>query len=143
MPEIFKHRFSSTIPDRFCDQVWSTTWLPVRLSSVPSMERKRFKPSESLAPQFRDHAKQWKRDVAYISSSTIRHKNKHYQAIIKLGKDVIPLILKELEKGPSDWFFALHRITGEDPISEKDIGDFRKMADQWLDWGTRNGYLSK
>jgi len=39
-----------------------------------------------------------------------------YQRIIGLGPRVVPLILARLEKKPDHWFWALHAITGAEPV---------------------------
>ena len=143
MTEIYFHAFSSTTPNGFCKLSWLTTRPVLRSSEVNSMAREGLNRTRDLNSLFHDHAKHWKREVAYISSSTLRHKNEHYQAIIKMGLNAVPLILKVLEKAPADWFFALHEITGEDPVDEVDFGDFRKMSDKWLTWGRQRGYLRK
>jgi len=143
MSEIIYDTFSSTTHDGFYSPTWSVTSSFLRPDVVKRIERKRLNRTQEINSAFCEHAKLWKKEVAYISSSTIRHKNEHYQAIIKLGEAVIPFILRELKKGPSDWFFALYKITGEDPVSKEDMGNFRKMSDHWLDWGRRRGYLSQ
>jgi hypothetical protein len=64
-----------------------------------------------------------------------------YQQIIGLGPATTPLILRELEREPDDWFWALAAITGENPIPP---GAERKLAEMraaWLQWGAEHGYL--
>ncbi len=63
-----------------------------------------------------------------------------YQVIIDMGQDAVPLILRELEKRPDYWFWALYSITGADPITDNDAGNLQKMTDAWLNWGRENGY---
>ena len=58
-----------------------------------------------------------------------------YQAIISLGRRVIPLILRELEAGADLWFPALAAIAGVDPVKEEHRGNTRKMQQDWLEWG--------
>lgn len=38
-----------------------------------------------------------------------------YQRIIGLGPEVAPLLLRELERQPDHWFWALKALTGADP----------------------------
>jgi hypothetical protein len=63
-----------------------------------------------------------------------------YQEIISLGPAVVPLILRELEQRPAQWFHALHALTGADPMDPADRGKVREIAEAWLHWGRENGY---
>jgi len=63
-----------------------------------------------------------------------------YQRIIGMGTEALPLILKELEKKPDHWFWALYSITGKDPVLLKHQGNLREMAKDWIDWGRSVGY---
>lgn len=62
-----------------------------------------------------------------------------YQAIIGMGARAVPLILRQLRSegdNPDQWFWALHAITQEQPVDEKDWGNYRNMARIWLEWGS-------
>lgn len=65
--------------------------------------------------------------------------NPSYQQIIGMGDNAIPLILHELDRQPDHWFWALHSITGADPVHEDCQGNISKMASAWIEWGRRNG----
>lgn len=63
-----------------------------------------------------------------------------------MGTGAVPLILtelrQELEIGePDDWFVALWAITGENPVPIESQGKGREMAEAWIEWGVRQGYL--
>ena len=95
--------------------------------------------SVELERLFSDLAQRWRRETA--AHSVLQKKVLHpaYQRIIGLGPVVIPLILRELQREPSHWFWALNAITGEDPVP---IGStFEQAADAWLKWGRARGYL--
>jgi hypothetical protein len=62
-----------------------------------------------------------------------------YQKIIKMGWDVVPLLLKDLQETKSFWFWALTSITEENPIGPKDAGNVLKMTDAWIRWGRGRG----
>lgn len=62
-----------------------------------------------------------------------------YQRIIGLGPPVVRHILRDLQRSPDHWFWALHSITGEDPVQQSDSGNLAKMADAWLKWGRSRG----
>lgn len=63
-----------------------------------------------------------------------------YQRIIGMGEDAIPLILSELDRQPDHWFWALHSITGADPVPEECQGNISQMATAWLAWGRQEGF---
>lgn len=58
-----------------------------------------------------------------------------------MGKEALPLILRELEVQPAHWFWALRSISGENPIAPAIRGKFSDMTKAWLDWGRQRGYL--
>jgi hypothetical protein len=93
----------------------------------------------SIEEKFNKLAKKWKDDTRYQSNMRIITEDPSYQEIIKIGKDVIPIILKELESRPDHWFVALQIITGENPVIEEDCGYFNKMVEAWLNWGKEHG----
>ena len=64
-----------------------------------------------------------------------------YQGIIDMGPLAIPLILKELEREVDHWFWALHSLTGADPVPEDSMGNLSAMAEAWLSWGRDEGYI--
>jgi len=66
-----------------------------------------------------------------------------YQNIIGMGPAVVPLILKELEKEPDHWFWALEAITGENPVGENEAGDLEASARAWVQWGKQKGILAR
>ncbi len=99
-------------------------------------------PPEQLAELFRQLAERWRTETLYLSSTTEIAMHPAYQRIIGLGPAVIPLILTELARQPDRWFWALHALTGTDPVSPSDRGQLTAMAQAWLLWGRENGYLA-
>jgi hypothetical protein len=91
---------------------------------------------------FNDLVLQWKRDTINTSSITEMANQISYQQIIGMGKEVIPLILKELSKEIDHWFWALRAITRENPVKDRNIGNLEAMAQDWLEWGTQKGYIA-
>ena len=63
-----------------------------------------------------------------------------YQRIIGMGPSAVPLILRELKRKPDHWFWALHAITGSNPVPKESQGNLREMAAAWLDWGQKRGH---
>jgi hypothetical protein len=84
-------------------------------------------------------AEAWRREVRLTSSLTEMILHPAYQRIIGMGFECVPFLLRELERRPDHWFWALTAITGVDPVPPEDRGKLRKMADAWLKWGREQG----
>ena len=95
----------------------------------------------SLQLRFVELAEQWRAQTALESSLHRITENPFYKRIVALGDEVIPLLLRELEKEPDYWFSALRSLTGEDPVALTSRGDVRAMTDAWLNWGRSRGYV--
>lgn len=95
--------------------------------------------SEVLQEQFQALAKDWREATQFLSSLSRITTHLHYRAIINLGQDVVPLLLRELEVRPSLWFTALREISGANPVRPEDRGHIDKMAQAWLQWGKEQG----
>lgn len=63
-----------------------------------------------------------------------------YQRIIGMGPIAVPMILHDLSLAPHHWFWALSAVTDASPVASGDVGQMRRMADDWLRWGADNGY---
>ncbi len=77
----------------------------------------------------------WKRERGPHSSSARLAEHPAYQQIIAMGPEVVPLLLRELEREPDHWFRALHALMGADPVPAESRGKVREMAAAWLRWG--------
>jgi hypothetical protein len=93
----------------------------------------------SDAEKFYSLAEAWRLDVRFTSSLTQMILHPTYQRIIGMGVAAVPFLLRELERKPDHWFWALHAITGADPVKPEDRGKLRKMAEAWLTWGKEQG----
>ncbi len=85
--------------------------LPLRPPDVPLVY-----PEASIQERFRRLADEWKEQSRYLSNAAQMAMLKPYQRIIGLGLPVVPLILKELQREPDQWFWALESITEQDPV---------------------------
>jgi hypothetical protein len=92
-----------------------------------------------IAQEFHNLAETWKGETAHISSMSQIVMHPSYQKIIKMGWDVVPLLLKDLQETKSFWFWALTSITEENPIGPNDAGNVLKMTDAWIRWGRGRG----
>ena len=98
---------------------------------------------QALARKFHGLVEAWNVQRGVISSITAMSMCPAYQAIIGMGKPAVSLILSQLQAegdDPDQWFWALSSITGVDPVSPEDRGNYRKMAESWMEWGRREGY---
>ena|SRR6266849_1684667 len=93
-----------------------------------------------LEQRFRDLVASWKRDRGPYSSSARLAEHPAYQQIVGMGPEVIPFLLRELEREPDHWFRALHALTGANPVPAASQGKVREMAAAWLRWGRDQGY---
>lgn len=100
-------------------------------------------PRPSLRDRFRKLADQWKDDSRFLSNSAQMAMLRPYQQIIGLGEPAVPFILEELRRETDHWFWALEAITQENPVLPQDAGRVEKMAEAWIEWGVREGHLSR
>jgi hypothetical protein len=94
-----------------------------------------------LEQRFREQADKWQREAGYFSSVTKRAMHPSYQTIIGMGRDVVPLLLRDLQLNGRDWFWALSAITEENPVNPADAGKLEKMTAAWVAWGRRKRLL--
>ena len=97
-------------------------------------------PAMQLQIEFERLSAEWKRETAHLSSVKEIAQHRSYQAIIGMGEQAIPFILRDLEATHVQWFWALRSITGESPVQPEDRGDVQAMAATWLDWGKDRHY---
>ncbi len=88
---------------------------------------------------FRQLADQWRKETAHLSLAIKKVMHPAYQRIIGLGPDAVPLILRELQRRPGHWFWALKAITGEDTAQPEDT--VSQAAQAWLRWGNEHQYI--
>jgi hypothetical protein len=96
--------------------------------------------TEDVVTRFQTLAQRWKTDTAHVSNIGKKALHPAYQEIIGMGKAAIPLLLTELRREPDDWFWALHAITGAQPVPGESRGRLTEMTTAWLQWGLAQGY---
>lgn len=94
-----------------------------------------------LGAQFHWHKRKWLEETMFYSDPERITGNAHYQAIIRMGWDAVPLILEDMQRDPKWWFEALYQITDADPITEDMAGHLPSLTQAWLKWGREHGYL--
>lgn len=90
--------------------------------------------------RFSELAAIWKQERGPISSVAKMVMHPAYQQIIGMGPAVVPCLLRELEREPDHWFWALKAITGIDPVPPESRGKLQAMASAWIGWGREQGY---
>jgi hypothetical protein len=81
------------------------------------------------------------REAAHLSSPSAVASNPSYKAIVDLGNDVVPYLLRDMQQNRRTWFPALALITQENPVSAADAGKTDRMIEAWLRWGKAKGRL--
>jgi len=84
--------------------------------------------------EFEYYKEIWQRETLLSSSTTEMINHSAYQHIISLGKDVVPLLLRDMLQKNNHWFEALHKITGEDPVPKEHWGKIQQMIQDWIQW---------
>ncbi len=92
--------------------------------------------------RFRQLAAQWKEQSRHMSNVAQMAMLKPYQQIIGMGEAAVPLLLEELQREPDQWFWALEAIAQENPVSPQSAGKVHSMAEEWVAWGKRQGYMA-
>ncbi|MGH7971789.1 MAG: hypothetical protein ACREIC_24005, partial [Limisphaerales bacterium] len=87
----------------------------------------------SLSAEFRSLSRKWREQVGAESSLSRITGNLNYLRVIALGKRVVPLILEDLKREPAPWFTALRALTGETEIGKEHAGNFRRIAEAWIE----------
>jgi hypothetical protein len=97
--------------------------------------------SPELVEEFKSLADHWRLETAGLSSLIKRVTHPAYQQIIGMGPDAIPLILKELQRAPGHWFWALEALTRGKVIVGQDAKTLTDLAKSWIDWGKRESLI--
>jgi len=94
----------------------------------------------ALFAKFHLLASKWRRETGHLSSPNDICTHPAYQAIIDLDDEVVPYILRDLEKTNNYWFWALTAITKADPIPRGFQGTYEDAVKIWLDHAKTLGY---
>lgn len=86
----------------------------------------------------------WERATGHLSNVTTMSMKPDYQAIMGLGKPVVPLMLSNMQIHTSvNWNWALYFINEQEqiPFDPKDAGKVVKMCQAWINWGRAKGII--
>lgn len=95
--------------------------------------------TDRIRREFEELSSRWRRETCFSSSLDEKVLNPAYQSIIAMGSDAVPLVLEELNTRRGHWFWALHFMTGADPVPEGANIEVARQA--WLKWGREKGLL--
>jgi hypothetical protein len=110
------------------------------MASVPTQKITSGAPAESLTDRFHRLATEWEAATSHLSSMSAASNHPAHQAIVALGSQVVPLLLRDMEDHETHWFIALEQITGAKPIPSSVAGNIPEMVKAWLGWAKANGY---
>ena len=118
------------------------------MATIPVQQPPRVPPMESVEQQFRRLEAEWHRDTAVLSNPAKIMGHPAMRAIIGMGEQVIPFILRELQEPTKQSLimWALPEITGENLVPPRREGGFVKwnvsaQVDAWLQWGRAKGLV--
>jgi hypothetical protein len=111
------------------------------MASTPVQPSSETAPADTVEQRFRRLAAAWSEVAPSHPRQPVHYHDPVYQEIIDLGPAVVPFLLRALAEYPRDWFWALHVITGADPITPEERGSCTGMRAAWLRWGSEQGYL--
>lgn len=94
---------------------------------------------EELEAEFRRSAALLQEETAFSSNIMTLYTHRAYQRIIGLGPRVVPVILRDMQREPDYWFWALTSITGEDPAEGTISLD--AATEKWLQWGLSHNLI--
>jgi hypothetical protein len=103
-------------------------------------------PVEDMEQRFRRLEAQWQAETLVLSDRGKIMGHSAMRAIIALGDEAVPLILRDLQDKPSVLVWALPEITGENLAPPRIEGGFFKwnldtQIDAWLRWGREKGLV--
>ncbi len=96
---------------------------------------------ESPRDRFERLAAEWKTKSRHLSNTAQMAMLDAYQRIIGMGWAAVPFILEKLQQEPDQWFWALEKITDDNPVPTEAAGKVRQMAEAWVAWGKERGIL--
>ncbi len=89
--------------------------------------------------KFWDLIRQWEFDTKYSSSATQILGHPSVTAIIQMGQEAIPLVLKAMKEN-FHLAFVLYKLTGEWPVRDEYKGNGPKIIEAWRKWARKRGY---
>lgn len=115
--------------------------LPTKIHTLMGSQQAALPPAPpGMDLEFAVLVKKWRKETQHTSSVTKMITHPSYRRIMGMGRDVLPLLFRELKERPDHWLVALSAITGEDPVPADST--FNDAVATWLAWGVQKGYLT-
>lgn len=116
------------------------------MATTPVQKTPSLPPTEGIEQRFRRLETQWSAETRFLSDPGKIMGHPAMQAIIALGEEAVPVILRDLQAKPSPLVWALPEITGENPAPPKVENGFLKwdvkvQVEAWLQWGREKGFV--
>jgi hypothetical protein len=101
-------------------------------------------PSWPMDPEtrFRTLLVRWRRENEFVSSIDEMAEGRAWQAIVAMGRDAVPFLLREIETDqPAFWGLALRLILKDGPtIEAADAADHTgRVREAWRNWARERG----
>lgn len=78
-------------------------------------------------------AKIWRDSTGGLSTTSRKFTHPTYKAILRMGPEIVPFILREFQQRPDWWFDALEYLTKENPA--EGTNSFEEATAAWIRWG--------
>ena len=111
------------------------------VTQEPSAGRIETEEQAELYMEFLHLSAKWERETMGYALRSRAAQHPAHQQIIDMGECVIPWMLWDFSDGKGEWFAALRRLTGANPIAEADLGYVARMRVAWLEWGRQAGWI--
>jgi hypothetical protein len=132
-PALYRALGESLVREGEPDPAWQRLLSTLRdwFGATPSDEA-------AIAARFDALVGRWLEDTQLSSSLREIVSHPAYQEIIAMGREAVPLILRDLERQPRHWNAALKAITGATPVPKEHAGKLTLVAEDWLRWAREN-----
>lgn len=83
----------------------------------------------------------WRDETAGLSSLRAIAEHPSLRAIVAMGDDAVPYLLRELARGRGGIVLghALHQLTGAQPVAAAHAGRLDRVRAEWLAWAAEHG----
>ena len=99
----------------------------------------------TFTERFHEASKKWYEGTCYLSSPSQIMAHPSFHECMALAEEnkalTIKLMLEELRDHRIHWFWALTKLTGDNPIPQEHAGYVVKMCNDWVEWGVEKSYL--
>lgn len=95
-----------------------------------------------VASTFAKLAATWRESTSHLSRVQLMVADSNYLAIAAMGREVVPLILRDLDENGGYWYPLLEVLTKERPETSQERKSRAGMKLAWLRWGRSHGYVA-